>query len=82
MRDVFWPSIIPITKQEIIAKGLLPCLTADAPRKDKDECVLCSIVDEGADCIDSDSNRFDLCFADTICSYFEDTIKREKDNSL
>jgi hypothetical protein len=66
MRDVFWPSVIPISKQEIVAKGLLPHLAADTPRKDKDEWVLCSVIDEGAGCDDGDFIEFDLF----ICRHY------------
>ena len=48
MRNVFWPSIVPISKPEIMSKGLLLPSVADLSKKDKDEWVLCSVLNEGA----------------------------------
>ncbi len=49
MRDVFWPSIMPFTKAEMMSKGLLTSSGADAPKKDKDEWVMC--MNEGQGCV-------------------------------
>jgi hypothetical protein len=48
MRDLFWSSIVPISKTEIISKGVLS-YSVDTPRKDKEDWVVFSHLTEGSD---------------------------------
>jgi hypothetical protein len=48
MRDLFWSSIVPISKAEITSKGVLS-YSVDTPRKDKEEWVIFSHLTEGPD---------------------------------
>lgn len=37
MRDVFWLSLYPMSKQELASKGILPCAMEDTVKNVKDE---------------------------------------------
>jgi hypothetical protein len=46
MRDVFWLHLYPISKLELLSKGILPCVKDDNVKREKDEWILCAPASE------------------------------------